>query len=326
MGYEVEVGQVLDDRFKITARLSEGGMAIVFRAHDLATRQDVAVKVPLMHFESDPIFFRQFQREESIASMLDHPNVIRIVHRDDATRTRPYIVTELLEGQTLESLMLERQARDLKFAVELVIRICDIFSYIHLRGGVHRDLKPGNIMYCRDGSLRILDFGLAITPLQKQIAPHGLAGDLGTFVYMAPEQVRGKHTDSRADIYAIGSILYELATGKRPFPMEDQEEAAMARVTGDPIAPRLINPVISPQLEEIILRAVARDPDQRYLSCDTFKYDLEHQREVHISGLASHLTPPRPYRPLTRLGLKWLAFAAVPLILFILLFIFGHRH
>jgi serine/threonine protein kinase len=326
MGYDVEIGHVLDRRFKITGLLSQGGMAKVFRALDLATRGEVAVKVPLMQFESHPTFFSQFQREESIAAALDHPSVIRVIRIDDSDRTRPYIVTELLEGQTLDALLLNRPSIDLNFAVSLVCCLCEAFAYIHRQGVVHRDLKPGNIMCCTDGTLRILDFGLAITPTQRQVAPAGLAGNLGTLVYMAPEQVRGKRGDARVDIYALGSILYEMTTGQKPFSMEDQEEAAMARVTGDPPAPRLLNPNISPELEEIILRAVARDPNLRYPNCEVFKHDLKHPAEVRMAGLAAGLTPPRPYRPLTRLGVKWLALAAIPLVLFALIYVFGRHH
>ena len=326
MGYEVEIGQVLDRRFKITGQLSQGGMATVFRALDLATLGEVAVKVPLMRYESDPTLFRQFQREESIAASLNHPSVIRTLKLDDSVRTRPYIVTELLDGKTLDTLLLERKTIDLPLAVNLICRLCDVLTYIHNNGVVHRDLKPGNIMCCADATLRILDFGLAITPTQKQIAPSGLAGGMGTLVYMAPEQARGKRGDARVDVYALGSILYEMTTGQRPFPMEDQEEAAMARVTGDPVAPSTLNKEIKPELEEIILRAIARDPNQRYPNCETLKHDLESPHLVHVTGLATRLTPPRPYRPLTRLGIKWLALATIPLFAFGLLYFFGHRH
>jgi len=324
MGYEVEIGEVLDERFKITGLLNEGGMARVFRATDLNTRSEVAVKIPLMQFESDPTFFRQFQREESIAASLDHPHVIRIIKPE--ARSRPYIVTELLDGRTLDSLMAGGLRLDLPSAVGLIIRLCDVLTYIHRQGVVHRDLKPGNIMCCADGTLRLFDFGLAITPNQKQVAPSGLKGDLGTLVYMAPEQVRGKRADARTDVYALGSILYEMATGQRPFPMEDQEESAMARTTGDPIAPRKLNPDLSPELEEIILRAIARDPELRYPNCETFKHDLENPHAVGVTGLADRLTAPRPYRPLTSLAFKWLLFATIPLIAFALLLFLSRRH
>ena len=292
MGYEVEIGQVLDRRFKITGLLSQGGMATIFRALDLATRGEVAVKVPLMRYESDPTLFRQFQREESIAAALHHPGVIRVLKLDDDARTRPYIVTEMLAGKTLDTVLQERPSLDLPFAVNLVCRLCDVLTYIHAQGVVHRDLKPGNIMLCADGTLRIFDFGLAITPAQRQIAPSGLAGGLGTLLYMAPEQARGKRGDARVDVYALGSILYELATGHRPFPMEDPEEAAMARVTGDPVAPRTLNADVKPELEEIILRAIARDPDRRYPNCEVFKHDLESPHLVHVTGLCRF----RPHR------------------------------
>src|SRR5271170_4078267 len=229
MGYEIEVGEVLDERFKITALVSEGGMANVFLAVDLETQRHVAVKVPLMKYESHPAFSRQFQREEAIAASLDHPAVIRVIAVDKNNRSRPYIVTEFLEGRTLNTLIQDQRPIDLDLAVSIVSQLCAAFAYIHEKGVVHRDLKPGNIMCCHDGSLRILDFGLAITPKQKRVVSTGLDGSIGTAVYMAPEQVRGRLGDARVDVYAIGSILYELTTGNRPFPMEDYAEAAQAR-------------------------------------------------------------------------------------------------
>jgi serine/threonine-protein kinase len=211
-------------------------------------------------------------------------------------------------------------------ATKLVARLCEALTYIHRQGVIHRDLKPGNIMLCADGSLRILDFGLAISSRQKRAALSRLPGSVGTPVYMAPEQVRGRRGDARVDIYALGSILYELTTGSRPYPMEDPEEAAHARLTGDPVAPRLLNADISPELEEIILRALARDPARRYGTCHALQADLEQPEHIQVTGLCSRLEQPRPYRPLTRLMLFWAILTAIPLASFALIFLLRQRH
>ncbi|HUO09390.1 MAG TPA: serine/threonine-protein kinase [Phycisphaerae bacterium] len=324
MPHELAIGEILDGRFKMTGLLSEGGMATIYRAVDLERDQHVAIKVPLMKYESEPAYYRQFQRERDILSSLDHPAVLKTVNVDDDARSRPYMVTELLDGQTLEQLLLQQSPMDVKQATRIIIRLCDALTHIHDKGIVHRDLKPGNIMLCADGSMRILDFGLAITPRHKRVA--GLSGSLGTPVYMAPEQVRGRPGDARVDVYALGSILYELTTGVRPYPMEDLEEAAYARLTGDPAAPRHLNPAISPEMEETILRAVARDPDRRYQSCSELKQDLESPEHMRVTGLSSQLESPRPYRPMLRLALGWLMLAAIPLFLFAIIYFLGHRH
>jgi serine/threonine-protein kinase len=211
-------------------------------------------------------------------------------------------------------------------AVRIVIRLCEALAYVHDQGVVHRDIKPGNIMICADGTLRILDFGLAITPAHKRVAPPGLAGTVGTAVYMAPEQVRGRRGDTRVDVYAVGCILYELTTGSRPYPLEDPEESAFARLTGDPAAPRQLNPEISAELEEIILRAVTRNPSQRYANCQALQQHLENPQAVFVSGLSGRLEPSRPYRPLRRLVVRWLLLSAIPLAIFGAMYMLSHKH
>ncbi len=324
MPHELTIGEILDGRFKMTGLLSEGGMARIYCAVDMERDEHVAIKVPLMQYESDPRYYRQFQREREILSSLDHPAVLRTIGVDEQVRSRPYMVTELLEGQTLEQMLALQSPMDMRQATNIIVRLCDALAHIHDKGIVHRDLKPGNIMLCTDGTMRILDFGLAITPHHKRVT--GLSGSLGTPVYMAPEQVRGRPGDARVDVYALGSILYELTTGARPYPMEDHEESAYARLTGDPAAPRQLNPALSPAMEETILRAVARNPDQRYQKCTDLKHDLENPDHVQITGLSNNLESPRPYRPMLRLAIGWLLLACIPLVLFALIYFLSHRH
>lgn len=326
MPHELEIGELLDQRFRVECLLNEGGMAAIYRAHDTATGETVALKIPLMKYESHPVFFRQFHRERDILAKLHHPAILRLIPVDPDLQSRPYLVTEFLDGQLLHDVLAQKGSFDVPRAIALLIRLCQAMAYVHDQGVIHRDLKPGNIMLCHDGSIRIFDFGLAITPSQKRAAPAGFDGSLGTALYMAPEQIRGRRGDARVDIYALGSILYELTTGARPYPMEDTEQSAYARLTGDPVAPRQLNPAISPELEEIILHALARDLDQRYESCRAMFADLENPQTVIMRNLSCHLQTPRPYRPLSRLILKWAALTAIPLLIFALLYVLGHTH
>ena len=151
-----------------------------------------------------------------------------------------------------------------KDALKMTSLICEALQHMHDHGVIHRDLKPQNVMICCDGTIRIMDFGIARDDSSRRITHIGNSTSMGTPDYMAPEQVRGKRADKRTDIYNLGALLYEMLTGEIPFPNENQWVALNARVTGDPVAPRKLNPGLSPQAEEIVLRALQRDPANRY--------------------------------------------------------------
>jgi serine/threonine protein kinase len=166
-------------------------------------------------------------------------------------------------------------------------------DHMHGQGIIHRDLKPSNIMICSDHTLRVMDFGLASPPLRHRSLLAKLAPIFGTPEYMAPEQVDNGPIDERTDIYALGAILYELLTGAVPLQNEDAWQSAFQRTTGDPIAPRALNPALSPQAEEIVLHALQRNPSDRYESMAAFKADLGAPERVAVTGLSERLRPPR---------------------------------
>ena len=246
VGNELQPGQVLDNRFEILDTISKSGMATILKAKDRKTGTTVAMKVPHMQFESDPGAYSRFQREEEIGKVLDHPYILKIYPIDADQKSRPYIVMEYLEGQTLDALLKEIHPLPEPDAVKIASRICEALEHMHKNNVVHRDLKPQNIMICSDGTLRIVDFGIAKSLKMRRITFVGFSPTMGTPDYMAPEQVKGKRGDERTDIYALGAILYEMTTGQTPFEGENAYGIMNARLTGDPTAPRKVNPKLTP--------------------------------------------------------------------------------
>jgi serine/threonine-protein kinase len=291
--YEIEIGQVLDERFQITEVINRSGMATIFKALDLNTGQTVAIKIPLMQFESDPGFFDRFEREELIGKTLNHPGILRVASVEN--KSRPYMVMEYLEGETLRR-RLSGGRIDSGEAVGIAIKICDALDHMHSCKVIHRDLKPENVMLCTDGSIRIMDFGIAKVEGLRRLTFSGFSPSMGTPDYMAPEQVKGKRGDERTDIYSLGAILYEMTTGSAPFEGTSPYQIMNARLIGDPVAPSKRNPDISPQLEEIILHAMEREPRERYPRAAAMKAELEAPEQVKLTGRRDRLQSSSPWK------------------------------
>ena len=322
MSNEIEVGQVLDNRFQITGVISRSGMASIFKATDLLTGQVLAVKVPFMQFESDPAFFSRFQREEEIGKKLDHPCILHIVPVAD--KSRPYIVMEYLEGQTLRQAMRALGRMPMEHALSIASRICEALEYMHGNNVIHRDLKPENVMLCNDGSLRIMDFGIAKAAGMRRLTFTGFTAAMGTPDYMAPEQVKGKRGDERTDLYSLGAMLYEMLTGPAPFEGANPYMIMNARLIGDPIAPRKRCPDIPPTVEEIVLHALEQSPYERYASAAAMKADLDHPEKVQVTGRAERLRPPAVWRTRWRMARIVVIAILIPIVVFGLMFvIFG---
>jgi serine/threonine protein kinase len=291
-GPELHPGHILDGRFVIGEPISRSGMATIYKAEDAQNQnQLVAVKVPFLRFESDPNFFSRFQREEEIGLKLNHPFLLKFVRVGQ--KSRPYIVTEYLSGCTLATLLNAVRPLPEKDALRIASVLCEALQYMHEHGVVHRDLKPGNIMLCRDRGIRIMDFGIASSTDSRRITLGGFTNTMGTPEYMAPEQVENRRCDERSDIYSLGVVLYEMLTGVRPFQNDDPWIAMNDRVTGDPAAPRQLNPDVSPQAEEIVLHAMQRDPAGRYPSAAAMKAELDAPGQVRVTGYCNRLVAPR---------------------------------
>ena len=288
---ELKPGSLLDGRFLIGGPISRSGMATIYQAQDtLDHHQLVAVKVPHLRYESDPNYFWRFEREEQIGRKLDHPFVLKFIPVEK--KTRPYIVMELLRGCTLSHLLNTKRPLPEKDALRILSLICEALQYMHERGVVHRDLKPGNIMICKDRSIRIMDFGIASAADSRKITLHGLTATMGTPEYMSPEQVKNDPTDERSDIYCLGAMLYEMLTGALPFQNENCFVMMGQRVSGDPIAPRKVNPGLSRQAEEIVLHAMQRNPADRYQTVAELKAELDAPEKVSVSGYSNRLKKP----------------------------------
>ena len=313
MSHEVEVGQVLDGRFQITEVISRSGMASIFKGQDLTTGEVVAVKVPFMQFESDPGFFTRFQREEAIGRTLNHPYILRILPVED--KSRPYIVMEYLEGQTLRKLMQSVERMPVEDALAIAARICEALEYLHSQNVIHRDMKPENIMLCADGSLRIMDFGIAKAAGLRRLTFSGFTSALGTPDYMAPEQVKGKRGDGRTDLYSLGVMLYEMVTGALPFEGTNPYAIMHARLVNDPVGPRKQNPEIPPEVEEIILHALERQPYDRYPTAAAMKAELDNPSGVQRTGRSERLRPPVMWKSTWARVRIWVLTALIPLAL-----------
>jgi serine/threonine-protein kinase len=214
-------------------------------------------------------------------------------------------------------------------ALKIASRVCEALDYLHGKGIVHRDLKPQNIMMCYDGSLRLMDFGIARGGEGRRITFTGFTPALGTPDYMAPEQVKGKRGDPRTDIYSLGAILYEMLTGHPPFEGENALVVMNARLVGDPVAPRKLNPQLSPQVEEIVLHAMERDPAKRYPSATEMKTELDAPDRVVVTGRAERLQAAQPWKGQWRRLRPYVLAALIPIVLVLLFLILaaqGRKH
>ena len=311
--------QIVDNRFEIAEVISRSGMAVIYRATDRETGQEVAIKVPHMQYESDPGFFGRFQREEEIGARLNHPYLLKFIPVEH--KSRPYIVTEYLRGYTLQHLMTTVRPLPENDALKIASRICDALDHMHKLGIIHRDLKPANIMLCYDGTLRIMDFGIAKAMQGRRLTFTGFTPTMGTPDYMAPEQVKGKRGDARTDIYSVGAILYEMLSGTSPFEGENPFVIMNARLIGDPVAPRKLNSLCSANAEEVVLHAMARQPHDRYQTIAEMKKELDDIGAVIVTGRADRLQPPASSRPFLKNIHSILLIAAIPIVTLIILVI-----
>src|SRR5712671_2733916 len=300
---EVSVGENLD-QYKLIEVIARSGMASIFKAIDQVDGSTVAIKVPYMQFESDVVFYGRFQREEEVGRRLNHPNIIKVL--TPKRKSRMYIAMEYVEGLSLRAMMREPGGMPTEKALDIARQICEALVYMHSQGVVHRDLKPENILVTNDGMIKIMDFGIALDESARRLTWSGLSSTIGTPDYMAPEQVSGRRGDARTDLYALGTILYEMLTANLPYSGENVYNVMRAKTAEDPQPPSAFRPDLDPHLEEIILRAIERQPRNRYASAAEMLEDLRDPSRVQVSGRATRLHP-RSLRTARLKQIMWMA-------------------
>jgi serine/threonine-protein kinase len=317
----IEAGSKIDF-YRIEAPVARSGMASIFRATDTRDNRQVALKIPHPDMEADPILFDRFQREAGIGEKLNHPNVMRVFGGEK--RTRVYMVMEWCEGRLLRQILAEGQMPQ-EDSIRIACAVLDALDYIHANGVVHRDLKPENIMVDDQDNIKLIDFGIAGDAAARRLTYANFTATLGTPDYISPEQVQGKRGDGRSDIYAAGVILYEMLSGKLPFTGPSPMAAMNDRLLNHPLPPSIAEPSISPQLQEVLYRALERDPRNRYAKASEFKHDLEHLDEVGVEDRIELRDWQKRKSHLSRKILYYTGLALIPVLVLLVMILLAHH-
>ena len=266
------INTLFDGRYRVMRKLGAGGMADVYLAEDEELGRRVAIKILNDRHANDESFVERFRREAKNAAGLSHPNIVSIYDRGEAEGTY-YIAMEYLDGRTLKELLIARGPMPIADAIHHTRQILNALRFAHKKGVVHRDIKPHNVMVDGDGRLKVTDFGIARAGASQMTEAGAI---VGTAQYLSPEQARGAAVDQRSDLYSIGVVLYEMVTGSVPFTGDSPVEIAMKHLSDTPRPPSTIRPEIPPDLDMVVLRALAKNPDDRFQTAEEMDAELAH--------------------------------------------------
>ncbi|WIX86871.1 Stk1 family PASTA domain-containing Ser/Thr kinase [Amycolatopsis sp. DG1A-15b] len=269
--------RLLSNRYELGETLGYGGMSEVHHGHDVRLGREVAIKILRADLARDPQFLERFRREAQNAAALNHPAIVAVYDTGEANAEfgpLPYIVMEYVEGRTLRDIVKTEGPMSQKRAMEVMADVCAALDFSHRHGIVHRDVKPANVMITKNGAVKVMDFGIARAMHDGQSAMTQTAAVIGTAQYLSPEQARGESVDARSDVYAAGCVLYELITGEPPFTGDSPVAVAYQHVREDPSAPSSVNPAVAPELDAVVLKALAKGPANRYQSAAEMRSDL----------------------------------------------------
>ena len=270
--------RLLGGRYELDGIVGRGGMAEVYRARDIRLDRIVAVKTLREDLARDQTFQARFRREAQSAASLNHPSIVAVYDtgEDNTGGTHvPYIVMEYVDGRTLRELLREDRRLLPERALEITDGVLRALDYSHRNGIVHRDIKPGNVMLTRDGKVKVMDFGIARAVSDAQATMTQTAQVIGTAQYLSPEQARGERVDARSDLYSTGCLLYELLTGRPPFLGDSPVAIAYQHVRENPVPPSRVDPEVPQWADAIVLRAMEKDPRDRYQSAAEMRADIQ---------------------------------------------------
>jgi len=317
----IESGSLIDS-YRIEGPVAHSGMASIFRATDIRDNRAVALKIPHPDMEADPILFDRFQREGAIGEKLNHPMVMRVYGGEK--RSRVYMVMEWCEGRLLREILSHGRITHER-AIRIAVKVLSALEYIHEQGVVHRDLKPENIMVDEHDNVKLIDFGIAGDSGARRLTYANLTSTLGTADYISPEQVKGKRGDGRSDIYSMGVILYEMLTGRLPFSGSSPMEVMNDRLLNHPVPPTISDPRISPQMQEVLYRALERDPQNRYAHAREFAYDLQHLDQVGVEDRVETRNWNKRRSRTSRQVAYYAALALIPVVILLLMVLVSHH-
>ena len=269
--------QHLSDRYELGEILGFGGMSEVHLARDVKLHRNVAVKVLRADLARDPSFYLRFRREAQNAAALNHPAIVAVYDTGEAetpTGPLPYIVMEYVDGVTLRDIVHTEGPIEPQRAIEIIADACQALNFSHQHGTIHRDVKPANIMISESGAVKVMDFGIAKALADAGNSVTQTAAVIGTAQYLSPEQARGETVDARSDVYSLGCVLYEILTGEPPFIGDSPVAVAYQHVREDPNPPSTRHTGISPELDAVVLKALAKNPENRYQSAAEMRADL----------------------------------------------------